>query len=257
MTQEGYALVVVGGTSGIGRAVVADYAKDPGTTILAIGKGRVHADELRAIHEGNDQVVVAEINMASDSAGEELGHQLSQTFGDGAVDGLVNAAGAIGGGGIEVETLDDFDRVINSNLRSLFSSVKATLPLLKRSTRTPGIVNVSSVCSWRPCTSLSYSAAKAGMDHMTRTLARELAKYGVRVNAINPSVIESNLQRSAGLFDTDEAYEKWLEAMAPNHPLGRIGQPSDASSLIRFLLSEQASWMTGSIVAVDGGRGIA
>lgn len=91
----------------------------------------------------------------------------------------------------------------------------------------------------------------------TKVVARELAPFDVRVNSVNPSVVRSNLQKSAGLFEDNDSYEEWINRMKPSHPLGRVGDPSDVVGAIRYLISTDASWVTGAIIAVDGGRAIA
>ena len=95
------------------------------------------------------------------------------------------------------------------------------------------------------------------MDMFTRSTARELAPQGVRVNSVNPSVVRSNLQKSAGLFDDDAGYENWTTQMQSTHPLGRIGEPADIVEAIMYFISPTASWVTGAILSVDGGRGVA
>jgi NAD(P)-dependent dehydrogenase (short-subunit alcohol dehydrogenase family) len=172
------------------------------------------------------------------------------------LDLLVNGAGTVSGGGLQAETFDEWERVITSNLFPLFTLTKASLPLLLAS-RAPSVVNISSVCSLRPCSSLSYSVSKSGTDMFTKVLARELAPFGVRVNTVNPGVVRSNLHVSAGLFTTGEAYEKWLEQVRPAHPLSRTGEVSDVVDAILFLASKEASWITGASLSVDGGRSVA
>src|SRR5206468_1784017 len=115
----------------------------------------------------------------------------------------------------------------------------------------------SSVCSLRPCKSISYSVSKAGTDMFTRCLARELAPRRIRVNSVNPSVVRSNLQKSAGIFDSEAAYNKWVEEMRVHHPLSRTGTPDDIVSAVAFLASREASWITGAVLSVDGGRSVA
>jgi NAD(P)-dependent dehydrogenase (short-subunit alcohol dehydrogenase family) len=92
------------------------------------------------------------------------------------------------------------------------------------------------------------------MDMFTKALAKELAPKGIRVNAVNPSVVRSNLHRTAGLFADDRSYEEWLHQMKSIHPLGRIGESQDVVEAIRFLASDKAGWITGAILSVDGGR---
>ena len=173
-----------------------------------------------------------------------------------AVSGLVNCAGTISGSGILGETTEEFERVVGANLVTAFNAVQVTLPMLERSASS-SIVNISSVCSLRPCTSLSYSVSKAGLDMFTKCLARDLAPKGIRVNAVNPGVVESSLQMSAGLFADENEYKDWVDQMAAAHPLGRVGTPDDVAASVIFLLGEESGWTTGAILSIDGGRAIA
>jgi NAD(P)-dependent dehydrogenase (short-subunit alcohol dehydrogenase family) len=244
---------VSGGTSGIGRAVVARLASQ-GYHVFALGTQEEHAVELRASvadAPGHVSIILGDICDSSTitaavDAIEESG---------GVLDVLVNSAGTISGGGIEVESLDVWERVLAINLTGVFSLTKAALPFLKRSSAA-SIVNISSVCSLRPCASLSYSVTKAGLDMMTKVLARELAASRIRVNAVNPGVVRTNLQITAGLLEGEAAYQKWAAGMADLHPLGRIGEPNDVAALVDFLVGSEAGWITGGIFSVDGGRAI-
>jgi NAD(P)-dependent dehydrogenase (short-subunit alcohol dehydrogenase family) len=115
------------------------------------------------------------------------------------------------------------------------------------------IVNVSSVTGTRAFPGvLAYCVSKAGIDQLTRCAALELAPRGVRVNAVNPGVVVTNLHKRGGM-DPD-AYDKFLANAANTHPLGRAGQPEEVAELIYFLASEKAAWITGATYAIDGGR---
>ena len=167
------------------------------------------------------------------------------------IDVLVNAAGIIANGSIENTSLDDWDRMLDINLRSLFRLTQLALPTLVE--QKGNIVNVSSVTGIRAFPNvLAYCVSKAGVDQFTHCTALELAPKGVRVNAVNPGVTVTNLHRNSGM--NEEKYSHFLEHSKTTHPLGRVGTPEEVAELILFLASEKAGWITGETFAIDGGR---
>jgi NAD(P)-dependent dehydrogenase (short-subunit alcohol dehydrogenase family) len=117
------------------------------------------------------------------------------------------------------------------------------------------IVNVSSVTGLRSFPGvLAYCVSKAGLDQLTRCAALELAAKGVRVNAVNPGVVVTEIHKRGGMSEAD--YEKFLEHSKTTHPLGRVGDPSEIADLVFFLASEQAGWITGATYQIDGGRAL-
>ena len=119
--------------------------------------------------------------------------------------------------------------------------------------RKGNIVNVSSVTGLRAFPGvLAYCVSKAAVDQMTRCAALELAPKGIRVNAVNPGVVRTNLHRRSGMDDT--AYEAFAEHSRSTHPIGRIGTPEEIANLILFLASDRAEWITGVTYSIDGGR---
>jgi len=169
----------------------------------------------------------------------------------GHLDVVVNAAGIIGSGDLATTTMEDWSAMLRINLDSVFVLMQAALPHLQ-ATR-GNIVNVSSVTGTRSFPGvLAYCVSKAGVDQLTRCAALELAASGVRVNAVNPGVVVSDLHRRGGMQEA--AYEAFLEHSRTTHPLGRVGQPGDIADAIVYLASEQASWVTGVTLSLDGGR---
>jgi NAD(P)-dependent dehydrogenase (short-subunit alcohol dehydrogenase family) len=167
---------------------------------------------------------------------------------------LVNNAGVIGTGPVETTSLEEWRRVVDTDLTGPFLFSRAAASSLKGR---PGaaIVNVSSVTGRRPYANLApYCVAKAGLDMLTECLALELAPHGVRVNAINPGVVVTNLHNASKAVPD---YAAFLERSKQTHPLGFVGTPEDAAELILFLVSDRARWITGGLYALDGGRALA
>ena len=169
----------------------------------------------------------------------------------GGIDVLVNAAGIIANGTIENTTLADYDLMMNINVRSVFQLMQLALPSIIE--RKGNVVNVSSVTGLRSFPGvLAYCVSKAAVDQLTRCAALELAPKGVRVNAVNPGVVRTNLHRNAGM--NEEAYAAFAERSKTTHPIGRIGEAEEIADLILFLASSKAGWITGVTYSIDGGR---
>ena len=242
--------VVTGATSGIGRATASLFAAN-GANVIAVGRnknelGRVSED--MADGPGSIKAHFADLTKIS-----QIDRLVSETVGSfGKIDILVNAAGIIKNGNIENTRLDEWDKMLNINLRSVFYLMQKCVPYLEA---TKGnIVNVSSVTGPRAFPNvLAYCVSKAGIDQLTRCSALELAPKGVRVNAVNPGVVVTGLHKQSGM--SDEKYDTFLEHSRTMHPLGRVGQPGEVAELIMFLASDKAGWITAATYEIDGGRG--
>jgi NAD(P)-dependent dehydrogenase (short-subunit alcohol dehydrogenase family) len=227
-----------------------------GDHVIAVGRTENQADEFAGrvgASSASADVLVGDLR--EPQFAETVAQRIAER-GD-RLDLLVNGAGTISGGGLANESFEVWQHVMSTNLDTAFNLTKACVELLAAASGA-AIVNISSVCSFRPCSSLSYSVSKAGLDMFTKSTARELGPRQIRVNSVNPSVVRTNLQKSAGLFADDAAYEAWVDEMEPLHPLGRIGEPSDVAAAVLFLADgRQCGWTTGAILSVDGGRGVA
>ncbi|XP_017044312.1 uncharacterized oxidoreductase TM_0325 [Drosophila ficusphila] len=169
----------------------------------------------------------------------------------GKLDVLVNGAGIMPTGTLQSTELACFTHVMDANVRSMFYLTKLVLPQLLQCRG--NVVNVSSVCGLRAFPDLvAYNMSKAAVDQFTRSLALDLGAQCVRVNAVNPGVIRTNLQKAGGM--DDESYAEFLERSKETHALGRIGEPTEVASAICFLASELASFVTGVTLSVDGGK---
>lgn len=241
---------VAGGTSGIGRECVIELLKQ-GHDVVAIGRTAQHADELREVASPLRHVEIR----TGDLTDPEFATKVASTGAPAPVAGLINAVGTISRGGIETESPEAFRHTVRVNLDCAFNLTKALLPRLRTMTGA-SVVNVSSTCSMRPCDSLAYSVSKAGLDMFTRHLARDLARYAIRVNSVNPGVVATNLHLSAGLFESGDEYDSWVADMAREHPLG-AGSAANVCAAIMFFLSPESAWTTGATLVVDGGRSTA
>jgi NAD(P)-dependent dehydrogenase (short-subunit alcohol dehydrogenase family) len=241
--------VVTGASSGIGRATALLFSSN-GWNVVAFGRNE---NELHALRDqARDADGSIRVHLGDITETTHVDRLVSETVDSfGRLDCLVNAAGIIKSGNIEDTTLDDWDKMMNINVRSAFYLTQKCVPHLAQ---TKGnVVNVSSVTGTRAFPNvLAYCVSKAATDQMTRCTALELAPKGIRVNAVNPGVVVTNLHKRGGM--SDEAYEKFLENAKNTHPIGRPGQPEEVADLIYFLASDKASWITGATYEIDGGR---
>jgi NAD(P)-dependent dehydrogenase (short-subunit alcohol dehydrogenase family) len=241
--------LITGATSGIGKATALRFA-GAGAHIAAVGRNNSALAELQDQVEAAGQQFLAIV--ADLSVEQEAGNVVARTLERfGGIDVLVNAAGHISNGTIENTTLASWDAMLEINLRAPFVLMQKALPALIE--RRGCVVNVSSVTGLRAFPGvLAYCVSKAGLDQLTHCAALELAAKGVRVNAVNPGVVVTEIHKRGGM--SDDAYQAFLEHSRSTHPLGRVGQPTEVAELIYFLASERAAWITGATYSIDGGR---
>ena len=241
--------IVTGASSGIGRAVALAFAAS-GASVVAVARDRDALDKVIAEagqDAGRATAVTADITAAD--APDAVVRAAVERFGG--IDVLVNAAGILGTGTTDATTDEQWDRMM---AREPARSVPADAGGVSASQGTHGaVVNVSSVNGRRVFPNLAaYNTSKGALDHLTRCAAIDWAPHGIRVNAVNPGVTVTNLHRRGGM--NEESYTAFLTRAKETHPLGRPGKASEIASLILFLASDQAAWVTGETIAIDGGR---
>src|SRR5436190_19244918 len=249
VTNSARVVMVTGATSGIGRAVANRFAS-ASDRVIAIGRQASVLQEVASeiTARGGDASTIS-LDVTSDA---EVQDSFEQAIGQaGRLDVLVSAAGHISSGSIENTSLRAWDSMMNVNLRSVFHLMQLATPHL---IKTKGnIVNISSVTGLRSFpVVLAYCVSKAGLDQLTRCAALELAPKGVRVNAVNPGVVVTEIHKRGGMSEKD--YAAFLEHSKTTHPIGRVGEATEVAELILYLASERASWITGATYSIDGGR---
>lgn len=234
--------LVTGGTSGLGLQLVRDLVMaDYKVYSLSRNESTTELPEVSYLYGD-----------VSDIKTFENTYEIINTN-EGKLDILVNNAGIIYPGGVEKLELDEWDKMFAINVNGIFYAVKTLLPLLKNS-ENASIINVSSISSQMTGSSIAYSACKSAVDMITKSMAKELASYKIRVNSVNPGIINTGFQVHNGLM-TENEYQEFLREISKTYPLG-IGEATDVSNLICFLISEDAKWITGSNYIIDGGRSI-
>jgi NAD(P)-dependent dehydrogenase (short-subunit alcohol dehydrogenase family) len=248
--MEGKVVIVTGASSGIGRSTAITFASR-GATVVGVGR---NAKELAAAGKAvKNQKGTIKAHLADLTELSQLDRIVSETIHNhGRIDVLVNSAGVIRNGTVENTTVDEWDKLMHINLRSVFLLMQKCVPHLAETRGS--VVNVSSVAGPRAFPNvLAYCVSKAAIDQLTRCSALELAPKGIRVNAVNPGVVVTNIHKRGGM--EDEAYARFLEHSKTTHPIGRVGQPEEIAELICYLASDKAGWITGATYEIDGGRG--
>jgi NAD(P)-dependent dehydrogenase (short-subunit alcohol dehydrogenase family) len=244
-------VLVTGASSGIGRATAMLFA-NRGATVIAAARGEKKLSAMVPQVEPDTGSIKPHLTDVTELS--QIDRLVSDTVANhGRIDTLVNAAGIIRNGTIENTTLDEWDKMMAINLRCVFVLSQKCVPYLAETKGS--IVSVSSVAGTRSFPNvLSYCVSKAGLDQFTRCAALELAPKGVRVNAVNPGVVVTNLHKRGGM--DDQTYANFLEHSRSTHPIGRAGTADEVAELIYYLASDKASWITGATYEIDGGRAL-
>jgi 3-oxoacyl-[acyl-carrier protein] reductase len=239
---DGKVALVTGGSRGIGAAISRELARGGARVAVNFRSGQEAAEGIASEIGG----IALGANVGDSDEAQALIEQVESELGD--VDVLVNNAGVTRDTLIARMSDDDWEAVIETNLRGAFNTCRAvSRKMLRR--RAGAIVNLSSVVGVHGNPGqANYAASKAGIIGLTKALARELGVRGVRVNAVAPGYITTAL--------TDVLTEEQTGLILGNTPLGRLGSPEDVAAAVRFLCSDEAAFITGDVLLVDGGLGI-
>lgn len=247
MKLEGKVALVTGASRGIGRAVALKLAAEGAKVAINFAGNLAKAEEVKSIIESNGgEALLVQGNVADFETVNEIVKKVVDAWGR--VDILVNNAGITRDNLLLKMSESNFDEVIATNLKGVFNCTKAVTKLMMKQ-REGRIVNMSSVVALMGnAGQANYAAAKAGVIGFTKSAAKEFAPRGITVNAIAPGFIGTDM--------TSAIPEKIKDEMLKNIPLGRFGNPEDVANAVMFFVSEDAAYITGQVICVDGGMAI-
>jgi 3-oxoacyl-[acyl-carrier protein] reductase len=244
MRFENQVAVVTGAGRGIGHAIAVRFARE-GARVASVSRTESNAqktaDEINSLRA--DVAKAYAVDVADQAAVQKAAAEIFEAFGR--VDILVNNAGVTRDGLSMRMSMDDWDTVLNTNLKGAFNFTQAVMrPMIKQ--RSGRIINISSIAGLTGnAGQANYAASKAGLIGLTKTLARELASRGITVNAVAPGLIETDM--------TTVLSDEIRQAILQKVPLGKLGEPEDIAAAVAYLASAEAKYITGQVLTVDGG----
>jgi len=243
----GKVAVVTGASKGIGASIAKHLADEGAAVVVNYSSSKAGADRVVAEIVGKGgKAVAVQADLASKTEIERLFAETKKAFGK--LDVLVNNAGIYEFAPLEEVTAEHFHKMFNLNVLGLLFASQEAAKLF--GSAGGSIINISSVAaSMAPPTASVYSATKAAVNAVTRSLAQELGPRKIRVNSINPGMVETEGVHAAGIADSD-----WRKQTEAQTPLGRIGQPQDIAPAAVFLASSDSAWITGETLYISGGQ---
>ena len=244
MLLDGKVALVTGASRGIGRAIALKLAAEGAKIAINYAGNTAKAEEVKAeIEKNGGEAILVQADVADSAAVETMVNTVVEKFGQ--IDILVNNAGITRDGLMMRMKDEDFDAVINTNLKGVFYCTKLVSKLMMKK-RSGRIINMASVVGLMGnAGQTNYAAAKAGVIGFSKSAAKELAARGITVNMVAPGFIDTDMTAAM----TDKAKEMTLTGI----PLNRMGTPEDVANAVAFLVSDNASYITGQVINVDGG----
>jgi len=245
----GKSAVITGGGTGIGQAIALAFARE-GAQVVVAGRRKEKLDEtLHLLQQAGCSALALDCDVTKAADTQRVVKSAEDAFGK--VNVLVNNAGALSVSTVENITEEDWDRVMATNVKGPFLMSRAALPAMRRAGG-GSIINVGSVLGIVAIRDrAAYCASKGGVSMLTKAMALDHARDNIRVNCVFPFIVESDMTRN--LFAETEVGRQTRESRLASIPLGRFGKPADIAGLTVFLASEESSWMTGTVIPVDGG----
>lgn len=243
MRLSGKVAIITGAANGLGLAAAEIFAREGASVAIADYNEQQGTARARELVEKGHRVAFFQVNVADQDSVNSMVKNVIDTFGK--IDILVNNAGITKDAMLKKMTLENFQRVIDVNLTGVFLCTQAVIPTMTEQ-GSGKIINTSSVSGvYGNIGQTNYAAAKAGVVGMTKTWAKELGRKGINVNAVAPGFIETNM--------TAAVPEKILEQLKATIPLGHLGKPEDIANAYLYLASDEAKYVNGTVLHVDGG----